>query len=309
MEDFRIDGDGVYAQNLKNLYVFFWRWATWKVWESTEKVDDAGVVCFISTSGYLTGPAFKGMRQYLRRYASDGWIINLTPEGQTPDVSTRVFPGVRQPLAIGLFVHQSDTNLDTPATIRAISVHGKQAAKFARLAALSLEDPEWRLARSNWTAPLTPAATSGWDEYPAADDIFPWTSPGVTPNRTWVYAPTKALLRRRWSELVAESELEVKRAMFKESAAAKLTLAPDPLPGDDTYKFHGPFMKEQGQVPDPVRVGFRAFDRQWLIPDARLLHRPRRPLRETRIPGQVFTVEMHSSSVGPGRTRVQCIYP
>jgi predicted helicase len=44
MDDFRIAGDGVYAQNLKNLYVYFWRWATWKVWESTIGIDDAGIV-------------------------------------------------------------------------------------------------------------------------------------------------------------------------------------------------------------------------------------------------------------------------
>jgi hypothetical protein len=44
-----------------------WRWATWKVWESTtiQPDGDAGIVCFISTSGYLTGPAFTGMREYL----------------------------------------------------------------------------------------------------------------------------------------------------------------------------------------------------------------------------------------------------
>ena len=222
----------------------------------------------------------------LRRYASDGWIINLTPEGQTPDVSTRSsrasvnhWPSGSSsisPILILILRRQSGPFRFTASRLRSSHVSQRYRLKI----------PSGVLLVSNWTAPLTPAATSGWDEYPAADDIFPWTSPGVTPNRTWVYAPTKALLRRRWSELVAESELEVKRAMFKESAAAKLTLAPDPLPGDDTYKFHGPFMKEQGQVPDPVRVGFRAFDRQWLIPDARLLHRPRRPLWETRIPGR-----------------------
>ena len=49
---------------LKNLYIYFWRWATRKVWESTVSTTggDAGIVCFISTSGYLTGPAFTGMR-------------------------------------------------------------------------------------------------------------------------------------------------------------------------------------------------------------------------------------------------------
>ncbi len=76
---------GRFKAKLKNLYVYFWRWATWKVWETTPQVAgvNRGVVCFISTAGYLTGPAFTAMRGHLRRHASEGWIIDLTPEGPT----------------------------------------------------------------------------------------------------------------------------------------------------------------------------------------------------------------------------------
>src|SRR6185437_10546655 len=102
LEDFYVAGAGRFKAKVKNLYVYFWRWATWKVWESTPS-DETGVVCFITTSGYLTGSAFTGMRRYLREQATEGWVIDLTPEGHTPDVPTRVFPGVRQPLAIGIF--------------------------------------------------------------------------------------------------------------------------------------------------------------------------------------------------------------
>lgn len=111
LQDFRAPGNGRFEYVLKNLYVYFWRWATWKVWESTPADEDsrAGIVCFISTAGHLRGPGFKGMRDYLRRHASEGWIIDLTPEGQTPEVPTRIFPGVRQPLAIGLFVRGAAT--------------------------------------------------------------------------------------------------------------------------------------------------------------------------------------------------------
>jgi predicted helicase len=66
LEDFFVAGAGRFTAKLKNLYIYFWRWATWKVWESTASTPggDAGSVCFISTSGYLTGPAFTGMREY-----------------------------------------------------------------------------------------------------------------------------------------------------------------------------------------------------------------------------------------------------
>ncbi len=124
LEDYFVGVQGSIKAKLKNLYIYFWRWATWKVWESTfsEPDGDAGVICFISTSGYVTGPAFTAMREYLRRYASEGWIIDLTPEGQTPDIPTRIFPGVRQPLAIGLFLRTSETGDQFPAVIRYRSV-------------------------------------------------------------------------------------------------------------------------------------------------------------------------------------------
>ena len=146
-------GAGRFKAKLKNLYIYFWRWATWKVWESTgsKPGGDAGIVCFISTSGYLTGPAFTGMREYLRRHASEGWIIDLTPEGQTPDVPTRIFPGVRQPLAIGMFLRSPGTSEQVPAVIRYRAVTGRQEDKFAALAGIGLDDDGWREVRTGWT--------------------------------------------------------------------------------------------------------------------------------------------------------------
>jgi hypothetical protein len=188
LDAFRAAGNGLSEYVLKNLYVYFWRWATWKVFDAHRDLPDAdtGIVCFITTSGYLRGPGFKGMREYLRRTCSEGWVIDLTPEGQTPDVPTRVFPGVRQPLAIGLFLRGADTHPETPAAIRYRSVSGRQADKFAALEKIGLDDDGWRLARTAWQAPLTPAAQGAWDEFPALSDLLPWVAPGVKANARWV---------------------------------------------------------------------------------------------------------------------------
>jgi Type ISP C-terminal specificity domain/N-6 DNA Methylase len=304
LDTFRLDGNGQAEYVMKNLYVYFWRWATWKVFDANRDAadGDAGVVCFITTAGYLRGPGFKGMRKYLRETCSDGWIIDLSPEGQTPDVATRVFPGVRQPLAIGLFVRTHESAADTPATVRYMSVSGRRADKYGALAGISLDGDSWRDARTAWTAPFTPAAEGSWDEYPAMSDLFPWVAPGVKPNRTWVYAPAVSILRERWNAVVSEGDLVAKRSLFKESDSAKLELVKEPLPGSDVHKFSGPFMAEVGALPSPVRLGYRSFDRQWVIPDARLIHRPSPPLWEARQTGQVFVVEQHSKPIssGPG---------
>ena len=47
---------GVHLKNLYNLYVFFWRWALWKVFEQKNTAGQ-GVVSFISASSYLDGKA------------------------------------------------------------------------------------------------------------------------------------------------------------------------------------------------------------------------------------------------------------
>ena len=59
-------GVGPHVKHLKNLYVYFWRWATWKVFGSGHYAatgfpdkDEEGIVCFITVAGFLNGPGFE----------------------------------------------------------------------------------------------------------------------------------------------------------------------------------------------------------------------------------------------------------
>ncbi|WP_230977343.1 type ISP restriction/modification enzyme [Georgenia yuyongxinii] len=303
LEDFYDPAGGRFKAKLKNLYVYFWRWATWKTWESTTTDaddGDAGIVCFISTSGYATGKPFTWMRKYLREYASEGWIIDLTPEGQTPDIPTRIFPGVRQPLAIGLFIRKPDTPKDIPATIHYRAVHGRQAEKFAALHEMTLDDDGWREARTGWTDPLTPAADSGWDNFPALSDLMPWYSPGVFPTRTWVYAPSARILRDRWAAVIAETDHEKQSTLFKEGRDATLLKTKDPLPGVDTHQNTRVPVRGDTTPVRPLRIAYRSFDRQWVLPDSRVMDMPRRDLWSARLADQVFISELHTRAPGTG---------
>jgi hypothetical protein len=189
-----------------------------------------------------------------------------------------------------------------PATIHFRTVSGRQAEKFATLGHISLNDAGWRESRTNWTAPLTPSADSAWDDFPAAGDLFPWVAPGVKPNRTWVYAPSRMVLAKRWTAVVTETDLAEKSRLFKESRDAYLDRVKSPLGGLGTHQFVGSFASENGPPPGAVRVGYRSFDRQWVIPDSRLMHAESPPLWEARILGQVFVVEQHAHPItdGPG---------
>ena len=213
------------------------------------------MVCFITTAGYLRGRGFQGMREYLRRRCSHGWIIDVSPEGMRPEVNTRIFPGVQQPLVIALFIRGADTSEDEPAQIVHRTIEGLQQEKYDQLAALTLSDENWRDVRSKWQAPFTPAAESDWDDFPACEEMMPWASRGLLPSRTWVYAPSADTLRRRWEIIVAKTDSDRKAVLFRESVDARLDKVKQPLPSP-AHQFTGPFRQEQGPSPEAVRIGY-----------------------------------------------------
>ncbi|HQU43204.1 MAG TPA: N-6 DNA methylase, partial [Pirellulales bacterium] len=155
-------GVGAHAKHLRNLYVYFWRWATWKVFDRDPQ-HDAGIVCFITVAGFLNGPGFQKMRDYLRRTADRIWVIDCSPEGHQPDVPTRIFQGVQQPVCIVLAARSKQKTADKPAVIKyTVLPAGKREEKFAALAKLKLESRIWQDCSTDWRAPFLPEATGKW---------------------------------------------------------------------------------------------------------------------------------------------------
>lgn len=307
LEAFFTPQNANHNQHLRNLYVFFWRWATHKVFESTAdeniKDGDSGLVCYITASGYLTGQGFKGMREYLRRKCSHGWIINVSPEGKRPPQKNAIF-NIDTPVVIALFVRGNDTNSNEPAVIRYRDVHGTREQKFSELSDIQLDGEAWSLVRSAWEAPFTPGTEAQWDDLPSVNQLFPWVGPGVKANRKWIYSPSADILEQRVRDLVAETDTEVKLQKFQESFHATLDKGKKPLPGEDTEQdTYIPF-KDVTWIENPkiVQVSYRSFDRQYIVADSRLIHSPSHPLWAGRIEGQIFGAEqhVHYPKAGPG---------
>lgn len=296
LDAFREPGNGQAEYVLSNLYVFFWRFACWKVFDAHPAHPD-GVICFITTAGYLKGPGFAGMRRYLREHASEGWIIDGTPEGHQPEVATRIFGGVQQPVAIGLFAKRANNDPQVPATVHYRALHGRQAAKFDELKSLDLDGDGWEDCPDGWTEPFLPESGSVWASSPLVGDLLPWHSPGVKPNRTWVYAPLPDTLRRRWAALV-DAPPSQKPAMFRESRDATLSRRKPGLPGFPHAD--RPVADESGVPLDPVPVAYRSFDTQHVIPDDRVLATPRADLWRVRGGHQVHVTEQHDQPIRSG---------
>ncbi len=301
-------GVGVHTKHLRNLYVYFWRWATWKVFDHDPN-SNTGIVCFITVAGFLNGPGFEKMRDYLRHKGDEVWVIDCSPEGHQPEVNTRIFEGVQQPICIVVVSRPLGTREDAPATVRFRALPaGHRKEKFEALRTLTLDSDGWVECPSAWRAPFLPASTGAWSTYPALDDLFSYNGSGVMPGRTWVIAPDAQSLRQRWDVLIS-APCDQKETLFhphlrqgKPGDKHSKRIVNKALPGYEARPT--PIAEERGQTLAPARYGFRSFDRQWIIPDNRLINQPNPELWEMHSEHQVYLTAPsdRSPSAGPALT-------
>lgn len=281
-------------------WVFYWRWAIWKAFEAHPD-HCAGVVALITPSSYLTGAAFAGMRAYLRGVADEAWIIDVSPERHQPPIRTRLFPGVQQPLCIAVFARYRQGNVSDPVRVHYRAVAGTREEKLRALDDLGLNGPGWQDCMDGDDAPFLPPRDMDWSRHPALCDIFPWQSPGVKANRTWVIAPDPDALRHRWEALIGSGP-DQRDTLLKATRDRTASRVVAPIPGYSQP--HRPLRGEVNPQPLVVPYAYRSFDRQYLILDTRVIDFPRPDLWRVAGPHQVFISEPHTNVIddGPGLT-------
>lgn len=303
---------GAHLKHLKNLYVYFWRWAAWKVFGDppaegeAPRADRKGIICFITVAGFLNGPGFQKMRADLRRDADEIWVIDATPEGHQPPVNSRIFQGVQQPVCIVIAARNTEAGTTDPATVRFRRLPAeRRESKFAALASIGLNDSGWEDCPNQPHAPFLPAAEGVWGSAAPLGDVFLTDSSGVHAARSWVIAPDADSLRRRWRILRDETDPEKKEVLFhptlrdgKPADRHTRKVVRDGLPGHEFRDYT--VSKDQGEAIAPVRYPFRTLDRQWIIPDNRLLLSARPKLWDISGPKQVFLTVLSSKSPGSG---------
>lgn len=307
-------GVGAHAKHLKNLYVFFWRWASLKVfgagWNDATGLpdqDEEGIVCFITVAGFLNGPGFQKMRADLRASCSDIFIIDCSPEGHQPEVATRIFQGVQQPVCIVLAARRKGKDLTQPGRVhfRTLS-EGRREEKFTALAGIALHDGGWVDGQDDWRGAFLPESVGRWAAFPALKSLFLYNGSGVMPGRTWVIAPDRESLERRWQVLLGEHDPEKKELLFHphlrngqagDKHIRKVVRASlGSIPARTK-----PIIEETRPPLPPVRYAFRTLDRQWIIPDPRLINQPNPGLWALASEMQIHltALDAHSPDAGP----------
>ena len=288
-------GYGGHLKNVYNLYVYFWRWALWKVFEQAPELP--GIVSFITASSYLDGAAFVGMREHLRRVSDTLWIIDLGGEGRGTRKEENVF-NIQTPVAICMAFRAGAINRDQPATVYFKRITGSRAAKLAALDAITnIQAVDWQACPTDWHAPFRPAGKGLYFAWPLLTDLMPWQHSGVQLKRTWPIAPDKDTLERRWQALLQAPDRAV---AFKESRDREISSQPAAL--FDDGRTETPLERLSRDAPLPVMQGYayRSFDRQWMFADNRLGDYLRPDLWRVYSSKQVYFSSLLTKDIGKG---------
>ena len=295
-------GGSVHLKNLYNDYVYFWRWALWKVFESTE---DAGIVTFITASSYLRGPAFAGMRRKMREVFDELWIIDLEGDSLGARKTENVF-AIRTPVAIAIGVRNGKPDPDSPAVpahVRKVRLTGSEKEKLGRLdAAEKIADFRWRECAAEWDAPFMPAEAGGFFDWPALIDAFPWQHSGVQFKRTWPIGETREVLADRWRALLEHSP-EDRSVMFRETRDRTVHGVYPPLMNEGSER--AIFTLGRNEPPsEMIRYAYRSLDQQFCVRDARLGDFGRPALHRAHSEWQTYITGLLTKVLGAGPAAV-----
>jgi hypothetical protein len=292
-------GLGVHAKNLYNDYVYFWRWAIWKVFEANES-DQAGIVSFITASSYLRGPAFVGMRKVMRQNFDEMWIIDLKGDNLGARKTENVF-AIQTPVAIAIGVRYGEANPDKPAKIHYTEIEGTASEKLAILSNVNtFDDLQWQDCSDNWIKPFLPITDTNYEEWPELIDLFPWQVGGCQFKRKWPIGETPDLLQKRWKFLVSTTDLTKKKELYKETRDRKIGKQYKSLTDNESLLPPVLNLSVTSELIEPTRYSYRSFDRQWALLDNRLGDYLRPSLVTAHSNQQLYLTSLLTKVLGSG---------
>ena len=297
LEPAKKSGKGLYLQVIYNDYVYFWRWALWRLFEQQKC---GGIVSYITASSFISGPGFVGMREIMRKTFDEIWIIDLGGDNLGTRKTPNVF-NIQTPVAIAIGVSKGASNLDTPATVKYTSIlAANRNEKLAKLEGLKdIKGIDWQECPNDWQSPFFPQGVGDFFSWPKLTHLFPYHTAGAVFYRTWPIGSTSEVLERRWNKLISAENSE-KLFLFKESRDRKTshTVNDHTLPGGDQKSVA--MTNPNSSLPNCVRYGYRSFDRQYALYDFRLGDYIRPTLYKLHSPKQLYFISLDSLQMAHG---------
>ncbi|MCY3924345.1 MAG: N-6 DNA methylase [bacterium] len=183
-------------------------------------------------------------------------------------------------------------------TVRYLRISGSRADKLAWLGGIGLDDVSEEVAGAGLDG-LTPRSDTEYYDWPQVTDLFPWHWSGCQVKRTWPIGETRAILDRRWRQLVTAIPRDRSR-LLRETGGKTIHQTPEALLATGV-RLDSLNDADRADRPEGVeRYGYRSFDRQWLICDSRLVDAPKRDLWQIRGSPQIFLTSLTSTKLGQG---------
>jgi len=289
-------GAGVHLKNLYNDYVYFWRWALWRLFEQQ---TCGGVVTFITASSYLAGPGFIGVREVMRRTFDELWIIDLGGDNLGTRKTPNVF-SIQTPVAIAIGVRAAKPSPNKPAKVRYAKIEGPDRDdKLTQLEAVAdFAGLVWRDCPDDWHKPFLPAGKGDYFLWPHVIDLFPFQRSGSKFGRPWPIAETQELLERRWQKLLSEKGPS-RAKHFKNNKYRKIERQyKHHISGDALPRINS--LPPESVAPKVSPYAFRSFDRHFAIEDIRLNDRMGEVLWRLQGKTQLYLTVLATEALGAG---------
>jgi len=273
--------------NLKNLadsYVYFFRWALWKLFESRPPAGPR-ILSFISNRSYLGGDAFEGLRLALRQRFDEIWVVDLEGERRGPMASENIFDQIQVGVAIVVAMRRDagrEKEGGAEAVVRYARIPGTREEK-ERALKHPLRELDWQVVDRPGRDPFLPRESPLWSRWPSIAELMPARHSGVQTKRdALVVGVTPGRLMAQLEPLADPSlPLEDRKRLFHETPSRK-------VPATVSI--------------DPTRIrryGYRPLDLRWLYDDPACIDRPRPKLRRHWHEGQLAFVTLPKGH-GPG---------
>lgn len=133
------------------------------------------------------------------------------------------------------------------------------------------------------------------------------------PGRTWVIAPDQQSLKARWEALVrapAERKATLFHPHLRNGEPGDRHVDMPVAKGLTGHEFRPiAVARDKGEVIAPIPYGYRSFDRQWIIPDPRVINQPNPTTWANHSRRQIYIAALHRTapSAGPAITATSLI--
>lgn len=240
-----------------DLYVAFYRWALWRLFEANG-ASGRGVLAFITNRKFLVGSAFGGLRRMLRRRFDRIRIIDFRGDKRAsrPAVvpSDENIFNIEVGVCVLLAEAHGGRDADHEASVEYADVWRHDAfdrpAKLG-LARLACEDPETLTFRETSGRDMEPLFPRGFDsvDWPSLDRLFTFRSNGIVTYRDrFAYALSAESLHHRIEQWLNSPLTPEAREHFKETRDRKAAPA------------HATAFDESALC----RIAYRPLDRRYL---------------------------------------------